>query len=105
MKYAQNGIKIQYIHDCERTTQKLKTVASKETFKKYLHSRFPSFDPLPPCSPLLVFAHPSTHPPQPQGTLVCLVEPNVSFKNPQWNLYKVDTIGHKSVHFMEMSAL
>ena len=25
--------------------------------------------------------------------LVCLVELNVSFKKPQWNLYKVDTIG------------
>ena len=28
------------------------------TFKKYVRSRFPSFDHLPPFSPLLVFEHP-----------------------------------------------
>ena len=40
--------------------------------------------------------------------LVSLVEVNVSFKKPQWNLYKLDTIGawqkcplYGDVHFIE----
>ena len=46
---------------------------------------------LPSCSPLLVFEH---HLPS--------LPPHVSFKKPQWGLYKLD---HKSVRFMEMPAL
>ena len=38
----------------------------KGTFKKYVLSRFPSFDlPLPPCWPLFVFMPSSSPPPPP----------------------------------------
>ena len=82
------------------------------TFKKYVRSRFPSFDTLLP----LVRPCPFSSPPLlPQGTFVLArthplslnfctseiqrqeineqVELYVSFKKPQCNLYKVDTIG------------
>ena len=97
----------------------------KGTFKKYFRSRFPSFDLpiLPPCSSLFVFEHP---PPKlcsfwleltlslSISILVKFREKKLmmstsifgwtlwSFKKPQWNLYKVDTIctNDKSVRFM-----
>ena len=85
------------------------------TFKKYVRSRFPSFDPPPPPPSLFAFVRFQT-PPPPQWYVrfyvclelplspsisilkkfrekVSLVELNVSFKKPQWILYKVDTIG------------
>ena len=86
------------------------------TFKKYVRSRFPSFDPPPPPPPsLFAFVRFQT-PPPPQWYVrfyvclelplspsisilkkfrekVSLVELNVSFKKPQWILYKVDTTG------------
>ena len=85
------------------------------TFKKYVRSRFPSFDPPPPPPSLFAFVRFQT-PPPPQWYVrfyvclelplspsisilkkfrekVSLVELNVSFKNPQWILYKVDTTG------------
>ena len=88
----------------------------KGTFKKYVRSRFPSFDPLfPPFFTLLVSITPSHQgafvlariPLSPSisilekfrenklimSTIVSLVELNVSFLKPQWNLYKMDTIG------------
>ena len=80
---------------------------TKGTFKKYVRFRFPSFDH--PIFPLLFalvrFQAPHSPSLSPQGTfvlartrplwwvLVSFVELNVSFKKPQWNLYKVDTIG------------
>ena len=80
---------------------------TKGTFKKYVRFRFPSFDH--PIFPLLFalvrFQAPYSPSLSPQGTfvlartrplwwvLVSFVELNVSFKKPQWNLYKVDTIG------------
>ena len=80
---------------------------TKGTFKKYVRFRFPSFDH--PIFPLLFalvrFQAPRSPSLSPQGTfvlarthplwwvLVSFVELNVSFKKPQWNLYKVDTIG------------
>ena len=88
----------------------------KGTFKKYVRSRFPSFDPLPTFFHLVRF--PSPPPPKVRSfwlefplspsisilekfrenklimsTIVSLVELNVSFLKPQWNLYKMDTIG------------
>ena len=85
------------------------------TFKKYVRSRFPSFDPPPPPPSLFAFVRFQTSPP-PQWYVrfyvclelplspsisilkkfrekVSLVELNVSFKKPQWILYKVDTTG------------
>ena len=85
------------------------------TFKKYVRSRFPSFDPPPPPPSLFAFVRFQT-PPPPQWYVrfyvclelplspsisilkkfrekVSLVELNVSFKKPQWILYKVDTTG------------
>ena len=48
--------------------------ANLGTFKKYVRSRFPSFAPLPPCSPLFILEHnpPSPPPtcPPPKGTFV-----------------------------------
>ena len=80
---------------------------TKGTFKKYVRFRFPSFDH--PIFPLLFalvrFQAPHSPSLSPQGTFVLartrplwwvlasFVELNVSFKKPQWNLYKVDTIG------------
>ena len=88
-----------------------------ETFKKYLCSRFPSFDP--PCPPLFAFVPFRAHP-LPKLRLFWLeltlspltsilvkfrekklimststfgVELHVSFKKPQWNPYKMSTIG------------
>ena len=87
------------------------------TFKKYVHSRFSSFDPPPPLFVLVLFRAPHRLLPFPKVRsfwleltlspsvsilvkfrekkliLVSLVELNASFKKPQWNLYKVDTIG------------
>ena len=42
------------------------TICALGTFKKYVRSRFPSFDPLPPYSPFFV----SEHPFPTQGTFV-----------------------------------
>ena len=88
---------------------------SKSTFAQDSRVLTPS----PPCSPLFIFEHTSLPPPSPKVSsfwlelilppqflylwnleissiylvLVSLVELNVSFKKPQWNLYKVDIIG------------
>ena len=50
----------------EQALKILGSEISEGTFKKYICSRFPSFDLL---SPFFVFEHPAPHPPS-QGTLV-----------------------------------
>ena len=64
--------------------RQLLTTGSLGTFNKFVSSRFPSFDapPLPYCLPLFIFV-----------LVRFLVELNMSFKTPQWNLYEVDAIG------------
>ena len=50
------------------TIQVTKTTLKEETFKKYVRSRFPSFDPPPPLFALVCFRapHPPFHPPSPK---------------------------------------
>ena len=102
----------------------------KGTFKKYVCSRFPSFDlPPPPFLFVLRFRAPLIPPKvclfwlelplSPSNFILTkfrekklimrvstsIFELNVSFKKPQWNLYKMDIRCMTSVRFVEMSTL